>query len=263
MPLKSLNTGLWGSEGGSGTVSATFDDVMTNGAPYEDFSSAPLSATKWWDWEIVRDVVDGQLHMDVLGYGQRTTNDIYLRDEYKTDYFQADVTIRSDSFINGDDSSGEFRLIGTYYNSQYDGSGYNRDEGEVWAFNRIRHYSDGSLTNNIHIFRCDDADCNSSTELFDQDLNCTVELDTPVTLSIEKKGATLSFCCGQERVSHTLTGPLYAPNYKYRRFRTRGYPDPTGSVYLKTSVDNVYNSKSFPWTQFLTVIQAAAARSNQ
>ena len=115
---KGLTTAIIGNpNGGSGYLSATFDDVYVSNAPYEDFSVSPLSSTKWSSGEIVREIRDGQLQMNAQRLETAgETNMFSMQSAQVTDYFQADVTIDSATVLTGTDTSGEIRLDGFYYN---------------------------------------------------------------------------------------------------------------------------------------------------
>ncbi len=137
----------------------------------------------------------------------------------------------------------------------YNGSGYNGAEGDIMALIRIRHNSDGTLQPFWQLWTCDDSACNSATTIVKENFNsCNVQLDTPVTLSLYKQGTTLIFKCNEDQASYTLSGSLYAPSVEERRFRTRVYSTSGQSGYFKTTFDDVYTQKSFPWTSFLPAI---------
>ncbi len=259
---RSLETNIVGNpNGGSGYLSATFDDVYVNNVIFEDFSVSPLSATKWWGGEIVREIRDGQLQMNIQNPGiDRATNDIYMRSSQVTDYFQADVTIESDTVLTGDNTKGEIRLMGTYYNYKYNGSGYNGDDGEIAAVARVRRFSDGRLKPYVSIWRCENASCDNDTGLFYREFSCDVQLDTPVTLAIEKKGSTLVFSCDQDQFSHELSGPLYDSADNLRKLRSRVYSAPGEYGYLKATADNVFTTKSSPWNLFMPAILTGAQK---
>ncbi len=244
-----------------GSISATFDDVMVNGNPYDDFSSAPLDGSRWMMSEKVREIRDGKLQMNRQNFGtDRETCDLTLLPTQVTDYFQADVTIDSDTVLTGDNTVGEIRLMGTYYNYKYNGSGYNGDDGEIAAVARVRRFSDGRLKPYVSIWRCENASCDNDTGLFYREFSCDVQLDTPVTLAIEKKGSTLVFSCDQDQFSHELSGPLYDSADNLRKLRSRVYSAPGEYGYLKATADNVFTTKSSPWNLFMPAILTGAQK---
>lgn len=258
---KGLTTAIIGNpNGGSGYLSATFDDVYVNNAPYEDFSVSPLSSTKWSSGEIVREIRDGQLQMNAQRLETAgETNLFFMQPAQVTDYFQADVTINSDTVLTGDNTRGEIRLDGFYYNYKYDGSGYDGVDGEIFVTVRVRLYSDGRLRPYARIDRIEDKFWNVATNLFQQDFSCAVQLDTPVTLAIEKKGLTFVFSCDQDQFSYELTGPLYDSRDNFRQLRSSVLHGsaPGDYGYVKGTVDNVYIKKSSSWTLFNSAIQTA------
>ncbi len=260
---KSLSTGVWGgSDSGNGYVYATFDNVEVNGAPYDDFSS-PSTGDKWTSGERARTIRDGKLQLNVQNPGNsKNTTDIWLNPTHSTDYFQAYVTIESDSVLTGDNTWAQTRVYGALYNDTYDGTGYNGSEGEVWGMTRIIYTSDGLLTPNAAIFRCDDDSCNSSTAIFNQDFpttaSCNIQLDTPATLSVKVLDDSIQFGCNDERLDHVVTGPRYDSRNDLRKLRSRVHSTFGESGYLKVTFDNVYLEENFPWNCFLPAILQGA-----
>ncbi len=256
-PYKSLTTKIQGNDSddlGTGHISATFDDVETNGTPYEDFS-ASITESKWINGEAVREVRNNQLQMNLQSPGvSYETMDISLDPTYATDFFQADITIEGSTELNGVNTYAEPRIMGSYFNSVYDGSGYVDHQGDVRAMIRIRHYSDGTFRPFAQIYTCT-SDCwNVTTQLGEDFTNCNVQLDTPVTVSIKKEGSTLTLSCNDDQIKHTLEGPLYAPEVNMRKLRSRVASTSGQNGYLRLNFDNIYVNEDFPWGCFFPVL---------
>ena len=256
---------------GGGYVHATFDDVMAignSGSLNEDFSSAPLDGNKWVDHEIVRKIRDNRLQMNVQNnHGEPSAeNQIYLQSEHKTNYFQADVIVSSNSDYDGD-AHGEALVYGSFYNTKYDGTGYQDDDGEIYAGTTVSQDANGNLQPQAWVGRCNNKACDSWTSLYWQPFSsCQVQPGTPTTFSVEKRetDATIIFHCDQDELSYQLTEPhLYAPHYNLRKLKTSVKSNGNGTGYIKAAFDNVFVEKSrknSPWNLFLPAILTTGAK---
>ena len=259
-PYRALTTKIWPHNGpGAGYISATFDDVNVNGSAYDDFSTTHLDPLKWWNGEIVREIRDGKLQMNVQNMGkEKTDNPIYLNDEHRTNFFQADLTLSSATEITESDIEGFIKVYGSFFNAQHDGSStnpYNWSEGEIWAGSGLNYNTNGPPRPAAYVYRCDDRYCSTGTYLFRQNFTCNTLYNTPVTMSVEKSGNTLIFHCDNEKLSYQLSGTLYPSNWNLRKIRATIISDKNVNSYLKATVDNVYvHKQSTPWNLFLPAI---------
>jgi len=260
-PYKSLTTKIWPhNEGpGAGYISATFDDVTVNDTLYDDFSSTHIDPVKWWDEEIVREIRDGKLQMNVQNRGnEKTNNPIYLNDEYRTDFFQADLTLSSTTEITESDIAGFIKVYGSFFNAQHDGSSgnpYNWSEGEIFAGSGLNYNTNGPPRPAAYVYRCDDPYCTTGVYLFQQDFSCATQYDVPVTMSVEQHDNTLIFHCNKEKLSYQLSGTLYPSNWHLRKIRSSIESEKDVTSYLKATADNVYVKKqTMPWNLFLPAI---------
>lgn len=263
---KALTTGIWGMPNDcSGYVSGTFDDVMVDGNPYDNFNTGPLDPANWSGVESVKEIRDHQLQMNVQNPGmQRSTVDLYMAESKTTDFFQADAVITSDTVMSGTNATyGETRVYGSFFNYKYDGtSGYNGEDGEIYGQSKTRRYADGSMEANVSIFSCEDEMCDAYNDIFYKAFSCPVALDTPVTLSVKKTSSSLIFGCDGEEITYTFSYPVYKSNNNYRKLRSRLYSTSGESGYLYTTFDNVYTSENFPWATFLVPILHNASTGN-
>ncbi len=247
-----------GTATGTGYVSATFDDVEVNGSPYDDFSASPVG-THWSNGEAIRKISNGKLQLNVQNVGKTIEDtNLWLDPNYRTEFFQADVTIESSSILTGVDTWAEARVYGALYNDTYDAGSYIGSEGEIWGISRLKYFPAGHFTPEASIFRCDVDDCSSTTTVwsqdFPQDKSCTPQLDTPATLSIHKKENSLVFSCNQEQIIYTIPGSQYPSNSDLKKLRSRVHSTSGQSGYLKATFDNVYTRVNFPWASFLPAI---------
>ncbi|HHD56972.1 MAG TPA: hypothetical protein ENK89_04765 [Desulfobulbaceae bacterium] len=256
---------IGGGTVGGGFIHATFDDVMVNGSLYDDFSTR-LDAGKWPEGEIVREIRDNKLQMNVDNFGGQptVTNQIYLADQYVTNYFQADVTVSSQStYVN--DTYGEAAVYGCFYNTKYDGTGYNGNDGEFWAGTTVSQNASGQLQVQAWAGQYNNSQSNSWTSLYSHDFPCQVQADKPITLSVEKResDATMIFHCNDSELQYQLTGNLYAPRYNLRKLRTRVKSPSVIPGYINATIDNVYTEKPVkksPWNLFLPAILTTGAK---
>jgi len=101
---KALRTGAYADGGdgsGSGYASATFDNVLTNGTAYDDFSSSPLDQTKWEQLEFVREIDNGKLRLTAHSEGDKETTRVGFVEI--SPYTEALVTVKSNSQIEPGD----------------------------------------------------------------------------------------------------------------------------------------------------------------
>ncbi len=261
---KALTTFVSGEQGqeGAGGVVASYDNVVVNaGLPTtftEDFASSPLDVTRWSGNELIRNIKEERLQLKVQCNGTGNESlDAFIPSVNITDYLQADVVVQDISVVTGSDKTtnqGQARLMARYFNTLYDGSGYNGQEGNVFGMARIKYYSDTTLYPEAVVFRCDDAACSTATTLFEEGFSCTPSLNVPITMSIMKSGNTLFLKCGDDKKSYTLSGPTYAPETPIRFLRSRAYAESGQDTFMKVQFDNVYTLNSFPWTMFLPAI---------
>ena len=253
---------------GGGYVHATFDDVMINGSLYDDFTNAPLDGSKWIDHEIVREIRDNRLQMNVQNtFGEPSAeNTIYIQPQHKTNYLQADVNVSGDSVYNGD-AYGMAAVYGSFYNTKHDGTGYQDDDGEIYAGTTLSQDANGQFQPQAWVGRCNDKACDSWTTLYWKIFSsCQVQPGTPITFSVEKREAdsTFIFHCNQDKLSYQLTAhPLYAPNYNARKLKTSVKSNGNGTGYIKATFDNVFVKKSIkksPWNLFLPAILTTGAK---
>ena len=120
---KGFRTGAYTDGGtGDGYVSATIDNVFTNGTAYDDFSAAPLDQTKWQELESVREIESGKLRLTAHSNENRETTHISFA--HIKQYMEATVTIKNESWFNAG-AYGRTRIDGNFYNDTYGpGSGF-------------------------------------------------------------------------------------------------------------------------------------------
>jgi hypothetical protein len=233
------------SDGGLGTgyVSALFDNVFINnqGTVYDDFSTAPLDQTKWYQDEEAREIANGKLRLNRLGFDGQSQTTLRLAVD-DTPYLEAKVRIESSSQLSPG-ALGIARIQGYYYNeSRGPGSGqdYNEYEDDVFVQIRLQLEDNGNLKAVAMVDRSEDANETTYTSLFSQDFTTNINFDTDYTLSIEFRESMLIFKCNDETLSYEITTPMYTPFGEHRALRSRVYLDPGESGYIKAQFDDVY-----------------------
>lgn len=175
-----------------GSITATFDDVMVNGSPFDDFASSHLDPTKWRTLEFVRKVQNGKLVSSVrqsgpLLPGEDEENELKFRIPIGPTSFQAEVMITEVT------NAGTFPfafLSGAFYKDSTNAFG---DEGDVFAFVGIGH-NGTDLIVFFGVARCDDENCDTITLLhFDTTTFGTVALNTLHTLLLTWDGTVFTF----------------------------------------------------------------------
>ena len=242
---KALTTGIWGSSSlVSGFTSATFDDVRINNeaAPYDDFSTALLDITKWNEGtlEHVREISNDKLRMNARNTnpGRVSVNSQLINFDRR--YMEAKVAINSDRQYEPG-KEGFARLGAWFYNdSRGPGSGqsYNENEGDVWVSIRLRSIGGQQPEACAQLWRSDEADASSGTNLLSECFSTTISFDTEYRLSIELKGSTFIFRCNElAPIIYQVQMPMYKPSEDWAALTSRVYSDPG---YIKATFDDVY-----------------------
>ena len=244
--FKGLGTTVGNEDGGSGIgyASAWFDNVYINdeATAYDTFDTAPLDNDNWKTLETVREISDGKLRINAHADWSTQTQGIGLID-YNTSYLEAKVTVKSDSWL----SPGALaftRIDGYFYNDSHgpgSGQDYNGYEGNIHAQVRIMLHDDLSMVATAAVFRSDDPDSSSATQLFSKDFTIPISFDTPYTLSIYFTGSEFLFRCNDETLGYSVATPIYMPYNEARYLVSRVYAGGAGeSGYMKTDFDDVY-----------------------
>ena len=237
---KGLETGVYGSSG-TGYASALFDNVFVNNAAYDNFSTAPLDQAKWSNDEEIREIANGKLRLNRLGFDEQSQISLSLPD-YDVPYFESKVRIESGSVLSTG-ARGIARMQGYYYNdSRGPGSGqdYNQYEDNVFVQVLLQLEDNGDRKALAWVGRSNDANETTFTALFSQFFSTLINFDTDYTFSIEFRESMLIFKCNDETLLYKITTPIYTPFGEQRRLRSRVYLDPGESGYIKAQFDDVY-----------------------
>ncbi len=182
---KALRTIVYTDGGaGNGYVSASFDNVLTNGTAYDDFSTAPLDQTKWENLESVREIENGKLRLTSHSTGDRENARLNFIEN--SPYIEATVRIDSSSTIDPGDR-GIARIDGYFYNDTFGPGNYNGYEGNVWSAIYINYYGDGTLTAACTGDRALDAADTQSDNLFYREFNLPIITDRDYNLNFARK----------------------------------------------------------------------------
>jgi hypothetical protein len=227
---------------GDGYISARFDNVLTNGTAYDNFSAGPLDHSKWQRLESVRKIENGKLRLTSHSAGDR--GNTYLNFSEISPYTEATVKIDSTSTIASGDR-GIARIDGYFYNDTYGPGNYNGYEGNVWVAIYMNYYGDGTLNAACYAEKILDAANTQFEELFYRQFNLPIDLDKTYRLSIRFTGKKLLFTCkdmvsGREDIfSYEITKQAYEPFDKNLSLLSRVFGDTTGG-YMVVDFDDVY-----------------------
>jgi hypothetical protein len=144
-------------------IAATFDNVIMNGNPYDDFSGAAIDAAKWETLEFVRRIEGGELMSTLRRRESNGTNALTFVNEDAVTAIQADVRVTS--LINAGARRVRARLVGIFYN---DGTAGGFGVGDIAAAIEIRH-NGTVLVVALQVFRCLNASCTVSNGIFFDD----------------------------------------------------------------------------------------------
>lgn len=219
-----LTSRIYADSGEFGYIKATFDDVCITkgGAPYDNFEADTIDLSKWAESEYVREISEGKLRLNIRGYDQKSTTDVYLTNG-DTFYYEGKVFFESDSHVSPE-TPGVVGLSGWFYNdSRGPGSGqnYNRCEGDIWLDIRIILDENRNLTAKASATRADDADNSSETVIFEQDFSGSINFDTEYLLSIEVSDSEIIFKYNDESLNYPMTTPVYKPYRNNKRLMSR------------------------------------------
>ncbi|MBI9085331.1 MAG: hypothetical protein JEZ11_17180, partial [Desulfobacterales bacterium] len=262
---RSLTTGVHftNTQPGSGSVTAAFDNVMTDDAYtaggtglglYDDFATAPLDAGRWLTYygelEVEREIVDRsgdtKVRQAVFSAGSQETSSLAVTQQ--SPWIEAEVTVGSDSAIQVD-TFGRARIDGYFYNDTFGpgspNGGYQGVQGDVWAQVKIDRQPDGSLSAGYYAERAQDPDGNTYLWFFDGNFAMPIVEDRPYRLTLGVTGTHLVFGCEdtvtnqKQTVLYDIATGVYPPVQPYKNLTTRVYEGPTGG-YMAVDFDDVY-----------------------
>lgn len=236
---------------GDGYVSASFDNVLTNGSAYDDFSTSPLDQTKWGIQESAREIDNGKVRLIAHSTGDRDTTRLNFAEI--SPYTEVTVTINGRSMIDPGDR-GIARIDGYFYNDTYgpsSGSDYNGYEGNVWVGFHLNYYGDGTLKAACSVDRILDAADTQSVNLAYREFNLPIIIDRDYKMSMQFTGSNLRFI-----IKDTITGRMdvfgyeistsvYEPYDEYMSLCSRVYGNNTGG-YMAVEFDDVYTDVAEP-----------------
>ncbi|MGV7223412.1 MAG: hypothetical protein ACQ9MH_18015 [Nitrospinales bacterium] len=253
---KALETIVYTDGGaGNGYVYASFDDVLTNGSAYDDFSTSPLDQTKWGKQESAREIENGKLRLVSHSTGEKDTTRLNFSDI--SPYTEVTVKINGNSMIDAGDR-GIARIDGYFYNDTYgpgSGSDYNGYEGNVWVGFYLNYYGDGTLKAACSGDRSVDAADTLQDNLFYRELNLPIVLNRNYKLSIQFTGSNLFFICKDtvtgrmDMFGYNIGTSVYEPYEKSLSLTSRVYGNSTGR-YLAVEFDDIYIDAAEPQATF-------------
>ena len=193
------------------TVMAAFANPATPPTglgTYDDFSSPGLDPVRWGSpREVVREIRAGQLfmaHGATVSAGGRSGRGVSLLGVSSTlSAFQADIVMVS--AVPPADGQSRLVLSGTFYN---DVGGIPTDMvGDVRAQIGIREFSSGGREIFYSVYRCDNADCSTSSDLVSPtQLTPNAQLNQSYRLRIDWSGSFFTFSEGTNHHRPPSTG---------------------------------------------------------
>lgn len=165
---------------------------------------------------------DGRARFEV-GAPQDRSESLGLTVFGTTDRIEASLELSSETFIPANDDPNavpaHMRIGGVFYNGTAEG-GSNNNEGNVFAAVILRRFPSNSMTLEYCLFRSNNADFSSGTELIMGggsncgDFSITPGLDTAYTVSIaiDRVGGTMLFTANGVERTHTITTAAFTPD---------------------------------------------------
>ena len=227
------------------SIAATFDNIKTNGFPFDDFSSPQLDMTKWQHDTARRYINNGRLKLEAVNQLENSRESAYIRPDFPqykdADCMQATLNLQSNSVVPMG-ARGRLRLEGYWYNTSFnDTSGYNGFEGNVWGQVVIEKIEDGRIRATAYAEEADDAAYNNYTQLFFHEFNLSVSMNTDyiVGIKLDKDNKQLIFSINDEEFIYNIGTNVNPPwpeeDYNMIRARIQNKP---GEIYAL--VDDVY-----------------------
>lgn len=250
---KGFRTGAY-TDGGTGVgyVSATYDDVMINGASYDNFASGPLNQTNWQHLEFVRKIDNGKVRLTSHSTGDRENTRLTFAENYP--YIEATVKIDSNSTIESGDR-GIARLDGYFYNEDFGPGNHIKYQGNVWAGFYLNYYDDGTLKATVYGDKSLDADESQWDSVFGGELNLPIFKGRDYKMSIHYTGSSLIFIIKDlvtgrmDFYVHKIETSTYEPYGEYRGLLSRVYGNGSGG-YMAVDFDNIYVDVAEPAATF-------------
>jgi len=247
--MKSLTTVIEDWQQDAGAVFARFDNVYVNANPavYDDFSGGVLDATKWWQWEFVRQIANPSgnnlVRLDIRSLGIIQSCDLPLQYD-NTPYLEANITVKSGTGMSSP-AFGRARIGGFYYNqSRGPGSGleYNGWEGDVFVQAGLQTYFDGGTLKLKAVCKADasNVDATSYTPVFSHDFATNIGFDTQHNFSISFSGTTVTCSYDGTPFTYNITSPVYEASESTRTLSSRVQASSGNGGYLLATYDDVY-----------------------
>ncbi len=217
---------------GEGSVSATFDNVFVNGALYDDFSASDIDPSRWRSQEFIREIQSGKLlsRLRQIG-GGNSSNSLFFPNPNGIAGIQAEVILNSISTSGG--GLARARLRGNFYN---DGL------GDIAA--TIGIGGNGATPNVFYqVFRCNDIDCASSTNIQSHSFG-PASLGQTYVVSLEWNGEVFTFTVNgsSELFDPRAEAPVVSPTPNRPRKALQTFKSGTagGSGSITATFDNVF-----------------------
>lgn len=204
-------------DGSTVEILGVFDDVYVDGVLFEDFSGSALDTAKWNGNDLTqysRYVENQKLNLvSIATDSNRVRTNFYS--EQNTDYFEAKLTLSSDSTQGDASARNEVRMDGFWYNDT-SASGNDRT-GDVWGGYKIRRNEDGSIRCDYYLERSDDATHSTATQYFYLGTPCAI--DTEYALKIELEGSQLIYTRdGVEDYRYDIATPIHPVNGGFSKY---------------------------------------------
>lgn len=263
------------SPGINGTNMAYFDDVQASGGlltvPINDSFDQPiLNSANWKDysWRSSRRLTDGSMELSLrdIGEGQKQI-DSGLYAKFHRNFFQADVTLDSSSSMSGTTSNDRLEVYfgGWVFDTIKDGSSYPGYRGKGGADLILEQRGDGTPLRVIASIWSQLANGDQSPYNINEILDCDVQFDIPVTLSIQRNDTGFTFTCNGTRRAITSPFPMYESPWRDERriLVTTQKSDVVEEAYIKAYIDNVYIERPSSFGVYLPAIFTAAKQQRQ
>jgi hypothetical protein len=201
----------------SAFICATFDDIYTNGLPYDNFSSPTIDSTKWNAYEFAREISGEKLRSALRNEGcsfANISNSLSFLNPERIHAIKAKVTPMT--FNNPDGASPRSRLGGYFYN---DGDPSGGISGDVWAEVSIG----GQGTTPIlfwAVVRMDNSGGTTWTVLAQGSFPVSVTLVSTYDLYIYWDGRAFTFKCNEFEANYVAQRGIFPPHARFKGLQT-------------------------------------------
>ena len=233
---------IYDDTGECGYTKAQIDNFYNDNSqsPYDTFDGNHLDITKWIQGEIIREIVDGKLHLKVGRCNYRGSIGASPTATNESGYLEAKVAVNDGSVSQG--NSG-FARIGSYFYNEKRGPGsgldYNGYQDNVFILNRIMLDENGILKAYAGAWRSDHPEEEYGTTLFWESFDLPIEFGKEYTLSIRFTSSEITYKCNSETIIYNIQTPTYESYDKNYYLNSRVFNGDQQCGFIDATFDDI------------------------